>query len=155
MKRHKGNMAVEKILLLILSGAIGAGKTSVAKALMASFAFQKISISDYLISQIPNGELRKGDERRQQLQELGDCIDRETDYRWVVDPVAVQAIAQASLVESWLIDAVRRKRQVEHFRNQFDPKVRHIHLTAPEEGLRARHAQCGEDYDKAVAHELA
>jgi chloramphenicol 3-O-phosphotransferase len=143
-------MAVEKILLL--SGAIGAGKTSIAKVLMTSFAFQKIGTSDYLISQIPRSELREGDERRLQLQELGDRLDRETDYRWVIDPVAVQAIAQAPLVESWLIDAVRKKRQVEHFRNQFGPKIRHIHLTAPEEVLRARHAQRGEDYDQAIAH---
>lgn len=143
-------MAVEKILLL--SGAIGAGKTSVATILMASFEFQKIGTSDYLISKIPPSELKDGNERRLQLQDLGDRLDNETDYRWVISPVAVDAMGRNPRVTNWLIDAVRKERQVAHFRSQFGATVRHIHLTASETVLRARHLERGGNYDQAIAH---
>lgn len=142
-------MAVEKLLLL--SGAIGAGKTSVAKALIGSHAFRKVGSSDYLKSQIPSDQLKEGDALRLQLQELGDRLDRETDYLWIVNPVAIQAIADAPEVTHWLIDAVRKKRQVEHFRHHFGSNVRHIHIRAPEDVLRSRYGKKG-NYDQTITH---
>jgi adenylosuccinate synthase len=142
-------MAVEKLLLL--SGAIGAGKSSVATALMGSHGFRKIGSSDYLKSQIPINQLKEGDELRLQLQELGDRLDQETDYLWIVNPVAIQAIANAAGVTHWLIDAVRKKRQVEHFRHHFGANIRHVHIGAPEEVLRSRYGNKG-NYDQAIAH---
>jgi adenylate kinase family enzyme len=143
-------MATEKLLLL--SGAIGAGKTSVADVLKARYQFKKISSSGYLLSLILPDELREGDQRRRQLQELGDRLDEETDFRWIVDPVARDAIEQSPEVRNWLIDAVRKRKQVEHFRSHFGPIVRHIHLTAPEKVLRARYTDRRGEYDKAIAH---
>jgi len=143
-------MAVEKLLLL--SGAIGSGKTEVAKELIRAFQFVKIASSGYLTSLIPPDELKERDERRRQLQELGDRLDVETGYRWIVDPVAIQAIQGTPSTENWLIDAVRKKRQVELFRERFGSVVRHVHLTASEEVLRSRYAEKGGDYDAAIAH---
>lgn len=143
-------MAVQRLILL--SGAVGAGKTSIANTLIAQFEFKKIGSSDYLLSLIPPAELKEGDERRRQLQELGDHLDHTTDYRWIVDPVATGAIARAPLVSNWLVDAVRKKRQVEHFRELLGSNLRHIHLTAPEAVLRARYTERGGNYDEAIAH---
>lgn len=143
-------MAVEKLLLL--SGAIGSGKTEVASALIKNFEFVKIASSGYLSSLIPAEERKEGDEWRQQLQELGDRLDDETDYRWIVDPAAIQAIHGSPNTRNWLVDAVRKKRQVELFRERFGPLVRHMHLTASEDVLRSRYAQKGSDYDTAIAH---
>lgn len=143
-------MAVQRLILL--SGAVGAGKTSIANALIERFEFKKIGSSDYLLSLISPEELKEGDERRRQLQELGDHLDQTTDYRWIVDPVATDAIAREPLVANWLVDAVRKKRQVEHFRELLGGNIRHIHLTAPEEILRARYTERGGSYDEVVAH---
>ena len=143
-------MAVETLLLL--SGAIGAGKTSVANALSESFYFEKVSSSGFLRSLFDEDELKKGDEGRRQLQELGDQLDIETDFLWIVDPVAVNAISEHPLVNRWMVDAVRKQKQVDHFRNYFGTSVRHIHLTAPEDVLRARHADRPGDYDAAIIH---
>lgn len=145
-----GNMTVEKVLLL--SGAIGSGKTAIAKELIRSFRFVKIASSGYLLSLIPPDELNEGDDRRRQLQELGDRLDEETGYRWIVDPVAVQALEGNPDVKNWLVDAVRKRRQVELFRERFGALIRHVHLTASEEVLRSRYAEKGGDYDTAVAH---
>jgi adenylosuccinate synthase len=143
-------MAVEKLLLL--SGAIGSGKTEVAKELTRTFQFVKVASGGYLTSLIPPNELKEGDERRRQLQELGDRLDEETDYRWIVDPVAIQAIRSSPETENWLVDAVRKKRQVELFRERFGSLIRHVHLTASENVLRSRYAEKGGDYDAAIAH---
>lgn len=143
-------MAVEKLLLL--SGAIGSGKTEVATELIEKSDFVKITSSGYLSSLITPEELKDGDERRRQLQELGDHLDDETGYRWIVDPVAIRAIQGSPGTKNWLVDAVRKKRQVELFRERFGSLVRHVHLTAPEEVLRLRYAKKGSDYDVVIAH---
>ncbi len=143
-------MAVEKLLLL--SGAIGSGKTKVATELIEKSEFFKIASSGYLSSLIPPEELKEGDERRRQLQELGDHLDDETGYRWIVDPVATQAIQRSPDTKNWLVDAVRKERQVELFRERFGILVRHVHLTASEEVLRSRYAQKGSDYDAVMSH---
>lgn len=147
---YGGNMATEKLLLL--SGAIGSGKTAIAHELIRAFQFVKIASGGYLISLIPPDELKEGGERRRQLQELGDRLDEETSYRWIVDPVAVQALKGTPDVKNWLVDAVRKKRQVELFRERFGALIRHVHLTASEEVLRSRYAEKGGDYDAAIAH---
>lgn len=143
-------MAVQKLLLL--SGAIGSGKTEVAKELIRTFQFDKIASSDYLISIIPPNELKEGDERRRQLQELGDRLDEETGYRWIVEPMATQAVHDFPDTVNWLVDAVRKRRQVELFRERFGSLVSHVHLTASEEVLRSRYAKKGGDYEVAIAH---
>lgn len=122
--------------LLLLSGASGAGKSSVAKELEDAFQFKRISSSGYLRAY--GATLKDGGEK-QQLQNLGDSLDIETDYAWIVVDVAVPSITASPEYKYWLLDAVRKCRQVEHFRNQFGQAIRHIHLSAPEETLRQRY----------------
>jgi adenylosuccinate synthase len=58
----------------------------------------------------------------------------------------------------WLIDAVRKQRQVEHFRAAFGPEVLHVHLTADELMLRERYEvrlSVGDDYVGGMRYELA
>lgn len=143
-------MAVEKLLLL--SGAIGTGKTEISRELIRTFQFKKIASSGYLTSLIPADELQEGDELRRQLQELGDRLDDTTGYLWIVDPVAVLAIDGAPENKNWLVDAVRKRRQVELFRERFGSIVRHVHLTASEDVLRSRYVEKGRDYDAAIDH---
>jgi len=147
---YGGNMPLEKLLLL--SGAIGSGKTEVSTELIKKLEFVKIASSGYLFSLIPPDELKEGDERRRQLQELGDRLDNETGYRWVVDPVAIRAIEGSPDTKNWLVDAVRKKRQVELFRERFGTLVRHVHLTASEEVLRSRYVKKGSDYETVIVH---
>lgn len=123
--------------LLLLSGATGAGKSSAAKELEELFQFRRISSSVYLRSYIqspgPGGE-------KHQLQELGDRLDEETDFAWVINDVAAPTIEADPQQPRWLVDAVRKHRQVELFRRRFGRHVRHVHLSAPEKILEARYA---------------
>jgi len=66
-------------------------------------------------------------------------LDRETDFRWLIDEVAAPAILARDEVKYWLIDSVRKNRQVTHFKNRFGKDAFHIHLNASEELLRTRY----------------
>ncbi|WP_051374459.1 hypothetical protein [Paraburkholderia sprentiae] len=76
---------------------------------------------------------------RRGLQELGDRLDAETDYRWIVDDVALPSMEASADKSRWLVDAVRKPKQVEHFKSLERIKVVHVHLTAPEDALRFRY----------------
>jgi predicted kinase len=120
--------------LVLLSGAVTAGKSSLAAALIANHGFRKISTSGYLTEMAAAQGL---DNRREVLQALGDGLDEQTDYSWPIS-VAQRQIKSGQHVGPWLLDAVRKDRQVLHFRAAFS-RVLHVHVTAPEEVLRARY----------------
>lgn len=139
--------------LLLLSGASGAGKSSVAKELEDRFQFRRISSSGYLRSY---GQTLSSEGEKHQLQGLGDRLDEETDFRWIVDDVAAPTLDGAPEQLDWLLDAVRKPRQVLHFRQRFGPHVRHVHLTAPEAVLMQRYnerAKPGDTpYEEVISH---
>jgi adenylosuccinate synthase len=92
---------------------------------------------------------------------LGDALDQETDFRWVIDSVAIPTIEANPSTERWLFDSVRKHRQLKHFRTAFPGSVLHAHLTAPESVLRdrfeqRRHSESDErdaaGYDSACSH---
>src|ERR1700734_1788532 len=83
-------------------------------------------------------ELRR-EGTRSELQNLGDDLDAKTDFRWLLDDVALPGFRSNPTIENWLVDAVRKSRQIEHFRDTFGEAVVHVHLTAPEIALRTRY----------------
>lgn len=77
-------------LLLLLSGPVAVGKSSVANALIKDHAFTNIKSSTYLRAQVASDGLN---ESRTNLQKTGDRLDDETDFKWLIDDVAAPAIA--------------------------------------------------------------
>lgn len=139
--------------LLLLSGAVGAGKTSVANALLNTHGFRKISTSRHLAGLATAQGLPH---ERAVLQQLGDTLDVQTDYLWPVS-VAVEQMQEVADGDAlvWLLDAVRKPQQVAHFRRAF-VHVLHVHITASEEILRARYLQrqaTGDARDAALSYE--
>lgn len=126
-------MAIERLLLL--SGAMGAGKSSIAAVLKEKYFFSGISSSAYLRERQKMISLQ---DNRLSLQELGDRLDIETAFSWIINNVAIPTIESALDIENWLLDAVRKPRQVELFRIRFGTVVRHVHLSAPEAELERR-----------------
>lgn len=145
-------------MLVLLSGPVAVGKTTLRQVLLEEHDFDYVRSSTYLIELATKQAIAIN---RSNLQELGDALDARTDYRWVLDSVAVPAMAQHSQTRRWLVDAVRKARQVEHFRAEFGAAVFHVHLTASESVLRQRYerraAAIGADgdttpYGVAVGH---
>ncbi|MBO1114263.1 hypothetical protein [Bordetella petrii] len=123
--------------LLLLSGAVAGGKTSIANALLSTHGFRKINTSAHL-SALASAQALPIE--RTALQNLGDMLDVQTDYRWPVT-VALEQIHEAqSNALYWLLDAVRKPQQAAQFRTAF-VHVLHVHVIASEEILRRRFAQ--------------
>jgi hypothetical protein len=145
-------------IVLLLSGPVSVGKTTLRDLLLTEHRFGAIRSSFYLRELAATQGGRTG---RMDLQELGDALDVRTDYRWVVDDIAVPAMLASPQTSRWLFDAVRKQRQIEHFRSKFGASVFHLHLVAPEPVLRERYerrlAEQGDahegDYERAVAHD--
>jgi len=123
--------------LILLSGPVAAGKTTLKDALISScdVGFDYLRTGAYLLKRA-QAENRPTDRRG--LQDLGDSLDEATDYRWIVDEVALPVMASSEAM-FWLVDAVRKERQVEHFRSLRQAKILHVHLTARESVIRERY----------------
>jgi hypothetical protein len=95
---------------------------------------------------------------RTQLQQLGDALDERSDYRWLIENVAVPTMARLPGQDRWLLDSVRKLRQVEHFRERFGACVTHAHFEAPEAILKTRYEArlaAGGEYHGGTPYETA
>lgn len=132
---------------------MASGKTSVSAALQSDFGYVPISSGAFLRTQCTaTGRLAD----RHSLQELGDALDLSTDFSWLIDSVALPAINARPDVQNWLLDAVRKPRQVELFRMCFGDAVRHMHIVAPDAVLQQRYISrtetLVEEYRAGVLH---
>lgn len=156
----KGGIAMgTETELVLLSGAVAVGKTTLRLELLSSHGFEYVRSSGYLMQLAKDRGLPVD---RTALQNLGDELDVASDYRWVVDKVALPAIEAYPNQLRWLVDAVRKERQIDYFRAVFGKHVLHVHLHANEDVIRARyearqaalHEQADQTtYDVAVQHE--
>ncbi|SDI19723.1 AAA family ATPase [Variovorax sp. OV700] len=137
--------------LVLLSGAVCAGKTSVAGLLEAGNGFSRVSTSRHL----KEIAVQRGISiNRVAMQDLGDQQDVETDFTWPVIASQAQMIEKPSA--RWLLDAVRKRRQVHHFRERIHGTILHVHLWAPEAILRARYQvrqDAGDEYGDASSYD--
>ena len=147
----------EKLIVLLLSGPVAVGKSTLATQLVEGHGFRTLRSGNHLRSLATQ---LGTDPNRRALQELGDALDLRTDYLWLVDDMALPQIEAAPGHARWLLDSVRKERQIEHFRSRF-PYVVHVHLIATEEVLRARYGarlaaggqyEGGTPYDVAFGH---
>src|SRR4051812_4711514 len=105
-------------LVVVLSGAVSSGKSTLADKLSDRYGVHSIRTKEILVSQLG------ADERptRDQLQRLGDRLDGRTRGAWVADAVVREAaeLAEDAVV---LVDSVRRLNQIEALRLGFGRQV--------------------------------
>jgi adenylosuccinate synthase len=119
--------------LVLLSGHVCAGKTTLAEKLQAAYGFRHIKTWNFL--QARGRELSL---ERETLQNFGEALDRRTGGRWVaedVDKLAQSFTDQTSVI----VDAVRHQGQINALRAAYGRKVIHIHLEADELELENRY----------------
>jgi len=116
--------------VIVISGRICTWKSTLAQKLSKEYGYQLIKTSDLLME--ASGEQLT----RSELQEFGDCQDSSSNYRWVHDAV-VAAVESSINHDTFILDHIRHKGQLEYFRNQSAFDVVHIHLFAQDWFLEA------------------
>lgn len=120
-------------LILILTGPIASGKTTLGSKLVESFGFELFKTNE-LLRQLAEEKI---EQTRGSLQKFGQALDRQTKGAWVRDGLT-RFVENLPAEATVLIDSVRIAAQIEAIRNAFGLRVFHIHLTAADEVLEKR-----------------
>jgi adenylosuccinate synthase len=138
--------------VLVISGPIGAGKSTLAQGLVERHGAHRVSSRELLLARLG---ARSGD--RRSLQEAGAALDRETGGSWLADIVKDVLLRQEGPPRPLVVDSVRVPSQVEALRRALGSRVMHVHLSAPEQELAARYerrrSRAGADSERASFEE--
>lgn len=119
--------------IILLSGAISSGKSTLAKGLAKNYRSRVFKTSEYL-KQVASKDMIVD---RKALQDAGDELDRETRGKWVLDEL-IRHLPKEEEAQGIIVDSIRIWDQVKFISDFFWPRVIHIHLTAPPEDLKER-----------------
>lgn len=120
-------------LVVLLSGSVSSGKTTLATKLVDQFAFTLVKTWELLTARSPETQ-----RERSALQDIGEHLDEQTGGAWVANDLA--RLARTLPDDSCLVvDAVRMTGQIDAMRRAFGPRVVHVHLCAPMEVLERRY----------------
>jgi adenylosuccinate synthase len=118
--------------IVLLSGRIRAGKSTLAEALRNRYGARLIKTRELISARIPDAVTRGS------LQEAGDQLDIETDGKWVSEELLKETHKSGGDQQLFIVDAIRKKSQIDHIRRAYGRAVVHVHLTAPEGTLDER-----------------
>ncbi len=119
--------------IVLLSGRIASGKSSLAKCIADRSNFRTLSTRDLLTA-------HGVDLDRISLQRAGARLDRKTKGTWVRDAL-VRWIQKHDPPVDLVVDAVRNQAQIDAIRKAYPTQVTHVHLTANEDILHQRYEQ--------------
>ncbi|VVN41427.1 hypothetical protein PS664_05444 [Pseudomonas fluorescens] len=129
-------MTTEDLSILLISGPLAVGKTSVREVLCDRYGFSALQSSTYLKELAATCGIIVD---RAALQVLGDSLDLETQYSWIVSDVALPQIQARPSQFLWIVDSVRKAEQVALFREHFGDAITHVHFTCSELILKNRY----------------
>lgn len=132
--------------IVVVSGPIAGGKSSLARSLAARFGGVRLSTRELLMPRLAPSERPT----RAALQRLGTELDDATGGAWVADRLSRRIYEAAENLI--VVDAARIPGQLEGMRRAFGREVRHVHVTASRETCAARYE---ERRSRAEVHEAA
>lgn len=121
--------------ILILTGQVSAGKTTLSNNLEQRFGFQALKTKEYLARLAGPHLMERG-----AMQDFGQELDQQTKGTWLRD-VLLDSTKNLPVDALIVVDAARIPEQIEGIRRALPQRVVHIHLHAPIEELARRYTQ--------------
>lgn len=118
-----------KKLILVLTGEIATGKTTLSEELVKRYGFVHIKTRELLNEIAVKKTSAEKVLERGFLQRFGADLDQKTNGSWIVDE-SQDIIANNDLI---LVDAARIQEQINALRKKLPQNIVHIHLTAPDQ----------------------
>ena len=122
-------------IVLILSGQIASGKSTLANKLAEKYGFTVLSTRDALITKANREHGDRKVKERGFLQKYGEELDKSTAGTWVCDYYQSEIRTNDFVV----IESARILPQIHALRKAYDISVVHIHLTASDNTLMERY----------------
>ena len=122
--------------IILLSGPVASGKSTLASNLADRFGLKVVSTSDWLKSELAN----MGQGGRADLQREGERLDRETNGTWVLKGLD-RELRTRGTSRGIVVDSVRIEKQIDAIRNAYGATVAHIHMNAPTSVLSQRYGK--------------
>ena len=122
--------------VILLSGQIASGKTTLSHLLADRFGYRAVSTRELLSQE---------EQDRRSLQSVGASWDDSSSGRWIRDEL-VRLQDQCSAEMSFVVDSVRTLEQIRWVCETFGELVVHVHLTASLDVLAGRYDSRSEGY---------
>jgi adenylosuccinate synthase len=132
-------------LVVLLSGRICTGKTTLANQLVKRYGFRRFSSRETMQRQ-----KERAPTDRRGLQNFGDELDRKTRGAWLRDELEKEIRATPADI-GVIIDSVRIQDQIDRFRESYRPLIVHVHLDCSDEELASRYKKRGSTNVKELA----
>jgi len=131
-------------LIIIISGEIACGKSSICEGLEKKYKFKTFSTREVLEDCYKKEFKVKTIEDRSVLQSYGEQKDKTTNGSWVLDELSSLLISENRVI----IDSARIPEQIAAFRRSYADSVYHIYLKCPTEIRFNRFSERGRKSDK-------
>ncbi|HEY5463228.1 MAG TPA: adenylosuccinate synthetase [Hanamia sp.] len=136
----------DRKIILVLSGEICTGKTTLANKLEKVFGFKHCKTKEGL-NLFAEKKLKGKSPDRDFLQKYGEELDNKFEGQWVLKYFQLLFSKTFDENKFYLIDSVRILNQIKHLRDAYSYFVFHIHLEASSKSLQNRFNERGEIKD--------
>lgn len=133
----------DRKIILVLSGEICTGKTTLADKLVETFGFKHCRTKDGL-NLFAEKKLKGKTPDRTFLQKYGEELDIKQKGKWVLEYFQLSFSKTFHENNFYLVDSVRILDQIKHLRDAYSYFVYHIHLEASSKSLEERFYNRGE-----------
>jgi adenylosuccinate synthase len=133
----------DRKIILVLSGEICTGKTTLCNKLSETFGFKHCKTKEGL-SHMAEQKLKGKIPERGFLQKYGEELDVKYKGKWVLEYFQYLYSKEFFEFNYYLIDSARILNQIKHIRDAYSYYVFHIHLEASGKSLEKRFYERGE-----------
>lgn len=133
----------EKKVILVLTGEISTGKSTLTEKLETRFGFKTCKTRDGL-NYFARKKLKGKEPDREFLQKYGTELDVQGDGKWVLEYFQHLYGSDFDANSLYVIDSARIISQIKHIREAYSYFVFHIHLEANAKTLEQRFFERGE-----------